>query len=311
MTRTAITAAAVALAAALAAPVAAQAANPLHDHHAAKGAVPKVIVKGSKRPLSLKQAKEAQDRAARTGKFPPAPRLATNRGLRRTDSREISTRIRRNVAATEIPVVNSEPTTIDPKLFGFQGTYDAKRWSLLNWVNYTYSSVLGRTFRQPTVYELSGPGTTPDGCGTVSNAMFCWGNMNTVAWSAPFMRNVFNQFGDAAFASVLAHEYGHGAMSWLGFAGKGSFRYQIYREGFADCMAGAWLYWMSYYRYTDNVGAGDRNELYNLMFNLGSSNASTTYDNHGDAAWRTSLSTYGFNNGFNGCINWGRQLAAA
>ena len=75
---------------------------------------------------------------------------------------------------------------------------------------------------------------------------------------------------------MLAHEYGHGAMSWLGFAGRGNFRNQIYREGFADCMAGAWLYWMSYYRYTDNIGVGDRNELYNLMFTLGSSNASTT-----------------------------------
>ena len=129
--------------------------------------------------------------------------------------------------------------------------------------------------------------------------MFCWGpNLNTVAWSSPWMRNVFDQFGDAAFASVMAHEYGHGAMSWLGFTGKGNFRYQIYREGFADCMAGAWLYWMSYYRYTDNIGVGDRSELYNLMFNLGSSNAQTTRDNHGDAAWRTSLSTYGFNNGF-------------
>ena len=142
--------------------------------------------------------------------------------------------------------------------------------------------------------------------------MFCWGtNQNTVAWSSPWMRDIFNNFGDGAFASVMAHEYGHGAMSWLGFTGKGSFRYQIYREGFADCMAGAWLYWMSYYRYTDNIGVGDRNELHNLMFNLGSSNASTTLNNHGDAAWRTSLSTYGFNNGFNGCINWGRQLAAS
>ncbi len=224
MTRTAITTAAVALAAALAAPVAAQAANPLHDHHAAKGPAPKVIVTGPKKPLTLKKAKEAQDRAARTGKFPPAPRLATKRGLRKTDSHEMTTRIRHNVAATEIPVVQTEPVTVDPKLFGFQGTYDAKRMSLLNWVNYTYSSVLGRTFRQPKVYELSGPGTTPDGCGTVSNAMFCWGNMNTMAWSAPYMRNVFGQFGDAAFASVLAHEYGHGAMSWLGFAGKGNFR---------------------------------------------------------------------------------------
>ena len=156
MTRTAITTAAVALAAALAAPVAAQ-ANSLHDHHAAKGPAPKVIVTGPKKPLTLKKAKEAQDRSARTGKFPPAPRLASNRGLRKADTQEISTRIRRNVAATEIPVVQTEPTTVDPKLFGFQGTYDAKRMSLLNWVNYTYSSVLGRTFRQPKVYELERP----------------------------------------------------------------------------------------------------------------------------------------------------------
>ena len=46
----------------------------------------------------------------------------------------MTTRIRHNVTATEIPVVQTEPVTVDPKLFGFQGTYDAKRMSLLNWV---------------------------------------------------------------------------------------------------------------------------------------------------------------------------------
>ena len=120
MTRTTITTAAVALAAALAAPVAAQ-ANSLHDHHAAKGPAPKVIVTGPKKPLTLQKAKEAQERSARTGKFPPAPRLASNRGLRKADTQEISTRIRRNVAATEIPVVQTEPTTARPQAVRLPG----------------------------------------------------------------------------------------------------------------------------------------------------------------------------------------------
>ena len=123
------------------------------------------------------------------------------------------------------------------------------------------------------------------------------------------MQNVFNTHGDAAFAGVIAHEYGHGVMHWSGFAGRGQFRYQLMREGFADCMAGAWVSYMYNSGHTDGIGRGDGIEVVDSLAAVGA--ASTRWDNHGDARWRSSAATYGWNVGFRGCLAWGRQIAAA
>jgi hypothetical protein len=281
--------------------------------HPTTGKVPRVL-DAPKAPLTIAKAKAAQERAARSGRFPRAPRLATKLGLQRADEHgnDHSRRLAQQGPAERIPMDSGRPVGELPKLFGYQGTFAEKRWPLVQWVNYVFATVvptIGGHFRQPAVYEVGANGYAPDGCGPVANARFCWGGRNTMVMSVPFMQSVFDGFGDAAFASVAAHEYGHGAMAWLGFTGRGWFQYQLYREGFADCMAGAWLYWMHYNRYTDSVGRGDGQELIDIMSAIGS--AITTVDNHGDARWRTALATYGWNYGFSGCASWGRQLANA
>jgi hypothetical protein len=306
-TKAAVLAFAAAAAIADTAVAATPAPSPLHEHHASEQRTPRVLPKGGSKLLSLEQATRLQRRAQRTGRIPAAPRFAKPiRG-----SAEAPRRIHTNerpgpVEGQRVPITKGRPLTKQPQLFGFHGAYATKKWALVNWVNYTYSVVLGSSFRQPSVYET----TYVNGCGPVHNASMCWGNMNVAAFNPAWSQDIFDRYGDAGFAAVMAHEYGHGAMSWLGFAGRGSFNHQIFREGFADCMAGAWLYWMSANRHTDNVGRGDRQELYDLMYGLGSSNSQTLYTNHGDAGWRTALSTYGWNTGFNGCIAYGRRLAA-
>ena len=47
--------------------------------------------------------------------------------------------------------------------------------------------------------------------------MYCPGP-NAVGWSTDFGHLFFDNYGDAAFAAYMAHEYGHGAQQWFGFS---------------------------------------------------------------------------------------------
>lgn len=268
----------------------------------------KVLHKPGK-PLAIAQGVKLQRKARQTGHYPTPPSLAVS--IKRLAPAPKSFGGTPTQGAP-VEVNAAKPQHRLGKLFGFQGVYDTKHIPLVQWVNYVYSVVvptLGGHFVQPAIYEMTPPnGVTPNGCGsTLNNALFCW-NLNTMAYDTNWMRGIFDNLGDAAFASVVAHEYGHGTMAWLGLAGKGYFNYTLYSEGFADCNSGAWMFWMYYNHYTDSVGQGDTAELVNVWRAL--ADQTTDLNNHGNANWRVAAVTYGWNNGFRGCANWGRELAS-
>ena len=293
------TAALIIATAALAAPAAAQAAQ----HPAGARIENSSIAK----PLSPEKTFRLQQRIDRTGKFPAGPRLKSNRGLERVPRQRLTAP--GNAAQSEQIAV---PAALPPagKLFGFQGTYATKRDPLIQWVSYVYSRAmgeLGASFRQPLFYEVGHGGSTPNGCGAVYNGMYC-GSVNTIGMSSLYAQNSFNNLGDAAFAGLLAHEYGHAAQQWLRING-GNMRYLHYSEGFADCMAGGWLNTMYRWGYGDRIGRGDWQEYLDVLTNL--SDTTTTRDNHGRPEWRHAIATYGWNYGMRGCTQWARQMAAA
>lgn len=271
------------------------------------GRVPRIVSQAPLKPLTLEQARRRQAEARRTGRRPRGPVLASRRGLTRMGPVDRRRRVP-SPDAQPAPIVPGRPRGSDGRLFGFQGTYDGKKWGIVNWVNYVYSlevPQLGGTYRQPSVAEVPPGGTTPAGCGPIVNNAFYCGGLNAIGWSTDFGSFYFNTHGDAGFATYIAHEYGHGAQQWFGFD-RGWFRYRLYAEGFADCMAGGWLYWMSTRGHTDNVGRGDTTEIITAL--AGGSAQSTSLDNHGDARWRAALAAYGWNYGMQGCRDWGRYV---
>lgn len=275
------------------------------------GKVPRIISSTPMKPVSFAEAKRRQAAAKRKGKRPRGPILASTKGLTKAPKLSPDARNRTPSAeAQEVPITNEKPTGADGKLFGFEGTYDAKKWPILNWVNYVYYAViprLGGNFRQPAVAEVPSGGVTPAGCGPITfNAMYC-GGVNSVGWSTDFGHFFFDNYGDTAFATYMAHEYGHGAQQWFGLRG-GWMQYTLYSEGFADCMAGGWLYWMYAHGYTDTIGRGDLTEIVDGLAR--GADASTTLGGHGDAQWRVGMASYGWTYGMQGCRDWGRYVAS-
>jgi hypothetical protein len=271
--------------------------------------VPRIISTTPMKPMSFAAAKRLRARAKRAGKRPRGPILATTRGLTKVPPLTPDTRARNPSAeAEDVPIDGRKPSG-DGKLFGYEGTYDGKKWPILNWVNYVFSQsvpALGGTFRQPAVGEVPPGGVTLAGCGPITmNAMYC-PRLNAVGWSSDFGQLLFNRHGDTAFATYMAHEYGHGAQAWMNLYG-GWMNYTLYAEGFADCMAGGWLYQMYARGYTDTVGRGDLVEIVDALV-LGSDPASEL-GNHGDARWRVGMATYGWTYGMQGCRDWGRYVA--
>ena len=117
------------------------------------------------KPLCVRRREAGQARAKRTGHFPRGPLLATQRHL--TKSRALQPDDRRRTPSPDaqaVPIEPGKPTGANGKLFGFAGTYDGKKWGILNWVNYVYSLTipqLGGAFRQPAVAEVPRAGPRP------------------------------------------------------------------------------------------------------------------------------------------------------
>jgi hypothetical protein len=192
-------------------------------------------------------------------------------------------------------------------LFGGNDGYRASRDRILREVQRFYATLVpaahGR-FRAPKLFELGDHGDLGQ-CGAVQGAAYCPAS-NSVGWTVSFAVSAFRNSGDNAWAVALAHEYGHGAQEWLGLHG-GGFRWTLYSEGFADCMAGAWSFWMYYYGQLDALGRGDGNEFRDVFSSL--SDEHTHLDNHGAFRWRYGAALYGWDTGFDGCVAWGRWIA--
>lgn len=272
-------------------------------------------------PLSVEQATKAQRKAARTGHYPPGPRIPVKglererlpRGGESTPPADAK-RVRINTRKAKRLWRNQRSGNVRAKasLFGYHGDFFAKRNTILSYVNGYYAervSAAGGTFADPALYEVNDDTTTLT-CGGQSqlfrqNAAYCPGG-NFVIWSLELSQSFWNQIGDNAWATVIAHEYGHGAQQWLGYGDRGYFGYVIYRETFADCLAGAWYFSMYQRGLGDDVGVGDGNELRGVIAAV--SDDVTQWDNHGDFNWRYGAAIHGWNYGFDGCVNWGNWI---
>jgi hypothetical protein len=192
-------------------------------------------------------------------------------------------------------------------MFGTEVAYAYKRDAILGAIqNFNATNVPrhGGRYVPPALYELAHGQLLP-GCNAgVYNGAYC-PRANTLGWSMTWTYDAFARSGDMKWATLIAHEYGHAAQGFLGIRG-GWMQYTQYSEGFADCMAGAFFYWAYASRITDAVGRGDGNEFSDAFASLQSS--VTALNTHGTYAWRYALATYGWNTGFDGCVNWARSI---
>jgi hypothetical protein len=195
-------------------------------------------------------------------------------------------------------------------VFGSEGAFDTKRMKVMGYIAYYFSSLVpkaGGTYRAPAMYEFTDSSGNLPGCiGGMGNGAYC-SRSNTVGWLRSWALGLWTRSGDNAWATPMAHEFGHGAQRWLGFEERGQFQHTLYREGFADCMAGAWYQWMHSSGFADTIGRGDGNEFFDFF--KGGSNETRSLGNHGDFSWRYGAAIYGWNTGFLGCKNWGGTIS--
>lgn len=296
-TRLATTTAALAVSAAVALTGAGPAAA--EDHGARAAALPaSVKIKNKPKRLSVKQAARLRKKVRRTERYPAPPRLKIAR-------RHLSRVGTHPVDAGE----HAEPHTSEDhsRMFGNESPYWSKRDPVLNAIQ-RFNAVNvprhGGRYVSPQLYEI-GHGNAITGCnGGVYNAVYC-PNSNAIGWSMTWTADAFRTSGDMRWATLIAHEYGHASMRFLGIRG-GWMNHTLYSEAFADCMAGAFLFHAHYHRMTDTVGRGDYTEFRDAFAVLASPN--TQLNNHGNFQWRYNTALYGWNVGFDGCVRWGRSI---
>jgi uncharacterized protein len=259
-----------------------------------------VIENPTGKPLSMKKAKQLRAKIKRTKRFPAPPHLRVKRS-----------KLERGDRSTEMHAPGDDvhlPT--DERLFGNATSYIGKRDQILGAIqNFNAYNIPrnGGRYNAPKLYEMKHGAPLP-GCGAqVYNGVFCPG-VNAIGWSMSWMANAFSTSGDMMWATLIAHEYGHASQRHIGLSG-GWLNYTLYSEAYADCMAGAFLWWAHYYRMTDNVGRGDYNEFRDAFVALAS--PTTELGNHGTFQWRYTSATYGWNTGFDGCVKWARSIDGA
>lgn len=261
----------------------------------------KVLNKPAKR-LSVSQASRARARARRTSRFPAPPRLRVDRS--KIEKQTFDHR-RRAIEPAEDQTPVRDPGT--ERLFGNESPYFSKRDPVLGAIqrfNATHVPRNGGTYVAPRLYEVQHGGQMPGCNAAIYNGVYC-GLVNQIGWSMGWTADAFRTSGDMKWATLIAHEYGHGAQRWLNIRG-GWMNYTLYSEAFADCMAGAFLWHAHASRITDAVGRGDYNEFRDAFVSLAS--PTTQLNNHGTFSWRYSSAVYGWNYGFDGCVRWARSI---
>ena len=261
--------------------------------HAQLPAGAKVL--GAPKLLSVERAAKLRTRIEAGRRAPRAPRLKVKRS-----------RLERAGAEHRAPIAGPAPEP-GARMFGNEAAYAAKRDHILGAIQ-TFNAImipqLGGRYVPPALYELPNGGLLPGCTSGVTNGAYC-GNANTLGWSMAWTSNAFAQSGDMKWATLIAHEYGHASQGFLGIRG-GWMQYTQYSEGYADCMAGAFLWYAAYNRMLDNVGRGDYNEFRDAFVSLQSN--VTNLNTHGTFDWRYALASYGWNTGFKGCATWARSI---
>lgn len=121
----------------------------------------------------------------------------------------------------------------------------------------------GRRYVAPGVYPYSRPVTTACGTAVMNNAFYCPAS-NSIYFDAGFVRKFYEEVGDYAAVSIIAHEWGHLVQAQLGINRGNSFSIQMELQ--ADCLAGA------YTLYAERAGEleeGDMEEAGVGLFNAG------------------------------------------
>jgi len=278
-------------------------------------------------PLLPKQAKRNHERWARKGYYPAPPWLAGDRakaparipagkapGLSKHRRKELKNAPQPEFGDAGERIRLSSSTKLGdppdhPRLFGYEGEFFSKRNDILAWVQAFYRNYVpgaGGTYVPPPLFEVV-DGTPDPNCGGFPIQMHYCSGGNNIAWGTGFSQELWYGIGDMAWAVAIAHEYGHGSQQWLGYGNSGYFQYILYREYFADCMAGAWTYYAYEHDGLDNVGFGDGNEFKLVFQRIAVSH--TDWSTHGDFNWRYGSGIYGWNYGFDGCISQGNWIS--
>jgi hypothetical protein len=199
-----------------------------------------------------------------------------------------------------------KPTQARISIDGWHGPYSNK----LAWIQYYVDNynrrILGTRYRSPALYP-NAERYSYFNCGTqrisvAGNAVYCPTN-NYIAWDTSWFQGFFNNRygGDTSVAAIYAHEWGHASQSMLNLRGW-RLSYSLYRELYADCMAGAWAGDMYARGRLDNIGVGDYREALNVLAWI--ANPNTANRTHGTVSERQSFFTHGWSNGAQACVNW-------
>lgn len=276
--------------------------------------------------MSAREATVNQQRAARSGRYPTGPLLGSSRDYARIPGgRKLFPRFKRPRAhrwAPSFRLPRGEAAALWQKrrgearasVLGQWGDYGQRSRSLVAYVQGYFERqvpLAGGRFRPPTFFPDVPDGSRPFRCtgGGVDNLAYCPVD-NSVSWAVGYSNRIWTDIGDNSWLTPLAHEFGHGAEGWLGYANRGLFDYTIYKENFADCMAGAWAQAMFAAGLFDTVGRGDTQEISDF-FQQFSVPGDVTWrpGSHGDFEFRMSAVAYGWNLGFGGCIDYGNYLS--
>jgi hypothetical protein len=243
----------------------------------------------------------------RHGSYPAAPTVRLNGRTERVAKHE-----RGSVGAKRSPRKGAhrarlrKPAQARISIDGWHGPYASK----LAWIQYYVDNynrrILGTRYRSPALYP-NAERYSYFNCGTqrlsvVGNAVYCPAN-NYIAWDTSWFQGFFNYAygGDTSVAAIYAHEWGHATQAMLSLRGW-KLNYSLYRELYADCMAGSWAADMYVRGRLDNIGVGDYQEALNVLAWIASPN--TPDRTHGTVSERQSFFRYGWSHGAQACVNW-------
>lgn len=151
-------------------------------------------------------------------------------------------------------------------------------------------------------YYYIQPLNTPCGVLELNNAFYCERN-HSVYFDDRFLRKVYNEAGDFAVVTILAHEWGHLAQRNLGIVRDNRTIYSIQTELQADCFAGAFA------GYVDQKGMledYDLDEGGAKLFNVGDLKGTPWFDRqaHGRPIERIDAYLEGYKRGIRQCFTY-------
>lgn len=140
------------------------------------------------------------------------------------------------------------------------------------------------------------------GCGmlTMNNAFYCPADQK-IYYDDNLMRGLYQEPGDYAAVTVLAHEWGHAVQKDLGILGGGKEYFTIQTELQADCFSGAFAKYILELRYLEE---GDLEEGGEALLRFGDARNGKWFDPqaHGKPFQRGAYFNKGWESGLPACM---------